>query len=58
MLGPGLGGYIFSGLSRLGGANSFESVLTGVVAIILLAFILDGLLVLLGRLTISRGINV
>ncbi len=58
VLGPGLGGYIFSGLSRLGGANSFESVLTGVVAIILLAFILDGLLVLLGRLTISRGINV
>ena len=58
VLGPGLGGYIFSGLSRLGGANSFESVLTGVMAIILLAFILDGLLVLLGRLTISRGINV
>jgi ABC-type proline/glycine betaine transport systems, permease component len=58
VLGPGLGGYIFAGLSRLGGANSFESVLTGVLAIILLAFILDGLLVLLGRLTISRGINV
>ena len=33
-LGPGLGGYIFSGLSRLGGANSFESVATGVIAVV------------------------
>lgn len=56
-LGPGLGGYIFSGLSRLGGANAFESVLTGVLAVVLLALILDLILVLLGRLTTSRGIR-
>jgi len=57
-LGPGLGGFIFSGLSRLGGANSFESVVTGVVGIILLALLLDLLLVGLGRLTIPGGIRV
>ncbi|GAA1762494.1 ABC transporter permease [Kocuria aegyptia] len=58
VLGPGLGGFIFSGLSRLGGANSFASVVTGVVAVVVVALILDGLLVLLGRLTTSRGIRV
>ncbi|GAB3565268.1 ABC transporter permease [Spelaeicoccus albus] len=57
-LGPGLGGFIFSGLSRLGGANSLNSVIIGVVGVIILAFILDLLLVGLGRLTISRGIRV
>jgi osmoprotectant transport system permease protein len=57
-LGPGLGGFIFSGLSRLGGANSLESVITGVVAVIILALILDLLLVGLGRLTTPRGIRV
>ncbi len=57
-LGPGLGGFIFSGLSRLGGANSLESVLTGVVGVIILALILDLLLIGLGRLTIPRGIRV
>ncbi len=56
-LGPGLGGFIFSGLSRLGGANSFESVVTGVVGVIVLALVLDLLLVGLGRLTIPRGIR-
>lgn len=57
-LGPGLGGFIFSGLARLGGANSLNSVVTGVVAVIILALVLDLLLVVLGRLTISRGIRV
>lgn len=57
-LGPGLGNYIFSGLSRLGGANALESVLTGVLAVVILAFLLDLLLVLVGRLTTSRGIRV
>jgi osmoprotectant transport system permease protein len=57
-LGPGLGGFIFSGLARLGGANSLSSVVTGVVAVIILALILDLGFVGLGRLTISRGIRV
>ena len=58
VLGPGLGGFIFSGLSRLGGANSLESVLTGVVGVVILALILDLVLVGLGRLTTPRGIRV
>ncbi len=58
VLGPGLGGFIFSGLSRLGGANALESTLTGTIAIVLLALVLDLLLVLAGRLTTSRGIRV
>jgi osmoprotectant transport system permease protein len=57
-LGPGLGSFIFSGLSRLGGANSLEAVIVGVGGVVVLAFILDILLVGLGRLTISRGIRV
>lgn len=58
VLGPGLGGFIFTGLARLGGANSTESVVTGTVAVIILALLLDLLLVGLGRLTIPRGIRV
>jgi osmoprotectant transport system permease protein len=57
-LGPGLGGFVFSGLSRLGGANSFESVVVGVVGVVLLALFLDLLLIGLGRLTTPRGIRV
>ncbi len=57
-LGPGLGGFIFSGLSRLGGANALESVVVGVVGVILLALILDLLLIGIGRLTTPRGIRV
>lgn len=57
-LGPGLGGMIFSGLSRLGGANSLESVVVGVVGVVILALILDLILIGIGRLTTSRGIRV
>lgn len=57
-LGPGLGGFIFSGLSRLGGANALNSVVVGVVGVVILAVILDLLLSGLGRLTTSRGIRV
>jgi osmoprotectant transport system permease protein len=57
-LGPGLGGFIFSGLSRLGGANALFSVTVGVIGVVLLALVLDLLLIGLGRLTISRGIRV
>lgn len=56
-LGPGLGGFIFSGLSRSGGANSLESVLTGVIGVVILALILDLILVGIGRLTTPRGIR-
>jgi osmoprotectant transport system permease protein len=57
-LGPGMGGFIFSGLSRLGGANALNSVVVGVVGVVVLALVLDLLLLGLGRLTTSRGIRV
>lgn len=58
VLGPGLGGLIFSGLSRLGGSGALYSALIGTIAIVLLALLVDLLLVLVGRLTTSRGIRV
>lgn len=58
VLGPGLGSYIFSGLSQIGGANATNSALVGTFGIVILALILDGLLLLLGRLTTSKGIRV
>ena len=58
VLGPGLGGFIFTGLSRLGGANALNSTLTGTLAVVLLALVLDLLLVLAGRLTTPKGIRV
>jgi osmoprotectant transport system permease protein len=58
VLGPGLGGFIFTGLSRLGGANALNAALTGTIAIVLLALVLDLLLQAAGRLTTPRGIRV
>jgi osmoprotectant transport system permease protein len=58
VLGPGLGGFIFTGLSRLGGANALNSALAGTIAIVVLALVLDLLLLLVGRLTTPRGIRV
>lgn len=58
VLGPGLGGFIFSGLARLGGANSTESVITGVAGVVVLALVLDLVLIGIGRLTIPKGIRV
>lgn len=57
-LGPGLGGMIFTGLSRLGGANALNSVVVAVVAVVILAQVLDLALVGLGRLSTPRGIRV
>jgi osmoprotectant transport system permease protein len=56
--GAGLGGEIFSGLSRLGGANALNSTLAGTLGIAVLALLLDLVLRGVGRLTTSRGIRV
>lgn len=58
VLGPGLGGYIFSGISRTGGANATNSILAGTLGVIVLAVLLDLVLNLLTRVTTSRGIRV
>jgi len=57
VLGPGLGSYIFTGLVSLGGANALNYALVGTLGIVVVALLLDGLLVLLGRLTISKGLR-
>lgn len=57
VLGPGLGSLIFNGFSRLGGANALEMALTGTILIVIIALVFDALLVLLGRLTISKGLS-
>ncbi|MDH3022892.1 ABC transporter permease [Gordonia alkanivorans] len=57
VLGPGLGSLIFNGLARLGGANALESALAGTLLIVVIALVFDALLVLLGRLTISKGLS-
>jgi osmoprotectant transport system permease protein len=56
--GPGLGTYIFKGLSTLGSKNALNYALTGTVAVILLALVLDALFILLARATTPRGIRV
>lgn len=55
--GPGLGELIFRGLSRIGGANALNEALSGVVGVALVALVLDLLFVLIGRLTIPRGLH-
>lgn len=55
--GPGLGNLIFSGLARVGSPTALPMALTGTLLIVILALVLDALLVLIGRLTTSKGIR-
>ena len=55
VLGPGLGSFIFTGLTQIGGKNALNSALVGTIGVVLLALILDAMLLLVGRLTTSRG---
>ncbi|MEV6779826.1 ABC transporter permease [Streptomyces syringium] len=55
--GPGLGNEIFRGISSLGSANALNQVLAGTLGIIVLALLFDAAYVLIGRLTIPRGIR-
>ncbi|WP_392670880.1 ABC transporter permease [Streptomyces sp. LN785] len=56
--GPGLGNEIFRGIASLGSANAINQVLSGTLGIVILALLFDAAYVLLGRLTIPRGIRV
>jgi osmoprotectant transport system permease protein len=56
-LGPGLGSYIYTGLSQIGNANALNYALVGTIAVVVLALILDAVLALVGRLTTSKGIR-
>lgn len=55
--GPGLGNIIFAGLARVGSPTAIPMALTGTLLIVILALALDGILVLIGRLTTSKGIR-
>ncbi|WP_439656880.1 ABC transporter permease [Lentzea sp. HUAS TT2] len=56
--GPGLGLYIFKGLSSLGSVNALNFTLTGTVCVVLLALLIDGAFVLIARYSTSRGLRV
>jgi osmoprotectant transport system permease protein len=55
--GPGLGNLIFAGLARVGSPTALPMALIGTLLIVVLALVLDAALVLLGRLTTSKGIR-
>ncbi len=57
VLGPGLGGYIFTGLAQVGGANAMNYALVGTIGIIILALLVDAVLAVIARLTTSKGIR-
>jgi osmoprotectant transport system permease protein len=54
--GFGLGTEVFSGLTRAGSANSLNQALAGTLGVVVLALILDGIFVLIARLTVPKGI--
>ncbi|MGD7001619.1 ABC transporter permease [Corynebacterium halotolerans] len=56
-LGPGLGGYIFSGLSQIGGANAVYYALVGTFGVVIVALIVDAILALIARATTSKGLR-
>ena len=55
--GPGLGGDIFSGLSRIGTVFAEYMVLSATLAVVILALALDAALALVARLTTSKGLR-
>ncbi|WP_439675210.1 ABC transporter permease [Embleya sp. MST-111070] len=55
--GPGLGNEIFTGLARLGSRNAINAAWAGTLGVVVLALLFDAAYVLLGRLTVPRGIR-
>ncbi|MEO7261394.1 MAG: ABC transporter permease [Jatrophihabitantaceae bacterium] len=55
--GPGLGEFIFGGLSAIGSPFALNETLVGVVGVALVALTYDAAFVLVGRFTTSRGIR-
>lgn len=55
--GPGFGADIFAGLSTIGGANSLNLVLGGLLGVIVLALLFEALFAVLGRFTTSKGLS-
>ena len=55
--GPGLGTEIFSGLNRAGSANATNQAVAGTIGIVIMALVIDGIYLVIARLTTSRGIR-
>jgi osmoprotectant transport system permease protein len=55
--GPGLGQYIFTGLSSMGSFNAVNYALTGTVATIILALLIDAAFIFVARATTSKGLR-
>lgn len=55
--GPGLGQMIFQGLSSLGSRNALNYALTGTVAVILLALLVDAIFNTITKYTTSKGLR-
>ena len=55
-LGPGLGGYIYSGLSQIGGTNALNFTLVGTIGVVIIALIVDAILAGIQKLTTPKGI--
>ncbi|KFF59238.1 ABC transporter permease [Cryobacterium sp. MLB-32] len=55
--GPGLGQFIFQGLSSLGSKNALNFALTGTLGVVLLALVVDAAFVAITRTTTSKGLR-
>ncbi|WP_406286280.1 ABC transporter permease [Embleya sp. NBC_00896] len=55
--GSGLGNEIFNGLARLGSKDAINAAWAGTLGVVALTLLFDAAYVLLGRLTVSRGIR-
>lgn len=55
--GPGLGGLVFAGLARIGGANALNDAVAGTLGVVILALTLDLAFVVLFRFTTSPGVR-
>ncbi len=55
--GPGLGQFIFQGLSSLGSKNALNFALTGTLGVVFLALVVDAAFVGITRITTSRGLR-
>lgn len=53
-----LGDFIFRGLRSIGSVNAIDFALSGTILLVVLGLILDGVLVLISKLTTPRGIRV
>jgi len=55
--GPGLGEDIFAGLSRIGTPTAVHLALGGTLGVVVLAMLFDAFYVVVGKLTISKGVR-